>query len=214
MADLGLGAVFGAINTTFKFSEFVIKLSEVRPENLVFVRTIQKVRVDLEETERLLSNPSIKAVLNNNPQKLMWMKNGIDSTRHALNDIGRYVERVRSESDRDGTIDFATRVRWVLQDHAKLENRRSELAACQQTLTAVLISLNQIEMFMGISAVSGSGNDVPPPSYEASVFDADFRGPNSRRKRRIKVTQDDFKDPEDAKNGGLSSFSLNEVARS
>jgi hypothetical protein len=186
MADLGASAVFGAINTAFKFSEFVIALSEVGSENNVFVRTIQRVRLDLEETERLLRVPSIKLVLLNNPEKLEWMKNAIHSTKCALNDIGLYVERVRADKDRDGEITFGHRVRWVLKDHEKLENRRSELAACHQTLTTVLNTLHPLELMGGFTAVVPPPMpDAPPPAYEPSP---DFISPPYRRKKKkVKV---------------------------
>lgn len=116
----------------------MIQLIEVGSENHVFVRTIQRFRLDLEETERLLSIAVIKAHLVNNPQNGYWIKNAIYSTKCSLNDIGLYVERVRADRDRDGEVTFAHRVRWVLKDHGKLENRRSELAACHQTLSIVL----------------------------------------------------------------------------
>jgi hypothetical protein len=179
---LGAGAIFAAINTAFKFSEFVIQLSEVGSENHVFVRMIQRVRLDLEETERLLSIPVVKLHLVSNPQKDYWVRNAIYSTKCSLNDIGLYVERVRADKDRDGEITFAHRVRWVLKDHGKLENRRYELAACHQTLSTVLSSLHHVEIVNAIiSPVSGSGADEPPPPSYNEVFE-DFRSPYQRRK--------------------------------
>ena len=186
MADLGAGAIFGAINTAFKFSEFVIALNEVGTENHVFVRTIQRVREDLEETERLLCLPVIRSNLLSNPEKSLWIKKAIYSTKCALNDIGLYVERVRSEHDRDGDISFKNRVRWVLNDHGKLENRRSELTACHQTLTTVLNSLHHIEMIAGFAAPAPP-SDPPPPTYGAALAFEDFKSPYQRKKNKGKT---------------------------
>ncbi len=186
MADLGAGAIFGAINTAFKFSEFVIALNEVGSENHVFVRTIQRVREDLEETERLLTLPPIKTNLLTNAEKSLWIKKAIYSTKCALNDIGLYVERVRSENDRDGDISFKNRVRWVLNDHGKLENRRSELTACHQTLSTVLNSLHHIEMIAGF-AVTAPPHDPPPPTYGEALAFEEFKSPYQRKKHKEKT---------------------------
>lgn len=195
--DFGAGAVFGAINTAFKFSEFVIALNEVGSENNVFVRTIQRVRLDLEEIERLLAIESVKSVLYQNPQKTRWVKEAIFDTKTALNDIGLFVERVRSDKDRDGEIGFGNRVRWVLKDHGKIENRRSELAACHQTLTTVLASLHPLEAQLGttqraVSSPTMFTDDAPPPSYADAAADSDFRSPYQRKKGKMKKSEVDI----------------------
>lgn len=203
--DLGAGAVFGAINTAFKFSEFAIELSEVGAENNVFVRTIQRVRLDLEETERLLKVATVKTILANNPQKRFWINSAVYSTKCALNEIGLYVERVRSDQDRDDHVSFINRVRWVLNDHGKLENRRSELAACHQTLTTILNALHPVEMLSSFNAepppsgLTSSDRDAeallsiitPPPTYETTMqgTDADFLSPYNRKKRRTRMLE-------------------------
>ncbi|KAG4428758.1 hypothetical protein IFR05_015760 [Cadophora sp. M221] len=194
MADLGAGALFGAINTAFKFSEFAIELAEVGSENNVFVRTIQRVRLDLDETERLLRVPAIRASLANNPQKMFWIQQAINSTKCALNDIGLFVERVRSDQDRDDTVSFINRVRWVLNDHGKLENRRSELATCHQTLTTVLNTLHPVEMLASFSPTVASPPMAPPPTYESVSQVSDFTSPYNRKKRRMKVLETEIKD--------------------
>ncbi|KAH7321604.1 hypothetical protein BKA65DRAFT_512576 [Rhexocercosporidium sp. MPI-PUGE-AT-0058] len=194
MADLGAGALFGAINTAFKFSEFAIELAEVGSENNVFVRTIQRVRLDLDETERLLRVPAIRISLANNPQKLFWIQHAINSTKCALNDIGLFVERVRSDQDRDDTVSFINRVRWVLNDHGKLENRRSELATCHQTLTTVLNTLHPLEMLASFSPTVASPGTAPPPTYESVSQLSDFTSPYNRKKRRMKVLETEVRD--------------------
>ncbi|PVH85555.1 hypothetical protein DL98DRAFT_48553 [Cadophora sp. DSE1049] len=194
MADLGAGAIFGAINTAFKFSEFAIELAEVGSENNVFVRTIQRVRLDLNEAERLLRVPAIRVSLENNPQKSIWIQHAIHSTKCALNDIGLFVERVRSDQDRDETVSFINRVRWVLNDHGKLENRRSELATCHQTLTTVLNTLHPVEMLASFSPTVASPAMPPPPTYESVSQVSDFTSPYNRKKRRMKVIETEIKE--------------------
>ncbi|KAL2068022.1 hypothetical protein VTL71DRAFT_16120 [Oculimacula yallundae] len=193
--DLGAGAVFGAINTAFKFSEFAIELAEVGSENNVFVRTIQRVRLDLDETKRLLRVPAIEAHLVNNPQKLFWIEQAINSTKWALNDIGLFVERVRSDQDRDDTVSFLNRVRWVLNDHGKLDNRRAELATCHQTLTTVLNTLHPVEMLASFSPTIPSPTMAAPPTYESVSQVSDFMSPYNRKKRRMKVLETEIREP-------------------
>lgn len=117
MADpLSITAVFAFLNSAVKFSELAVKIYSVDSENGVFVRMIQTVRQDLEETERLLSVPSVRAQLISTPAKLPWIKAVIISTKSALNEIGRWVERVRGDKEGYGTVSWDNRIRWVFND--------------------------------------------------------------------------------------------------
>lgn len=184
-------AIFSAINTAFKLAEFAIALNEVGTENAVFVRTIQRVRYDLQETERLLNMPAVKATLEKSEDKRLWIKGAIHSTKSALNDIGLFVERARSDNQRDGTISFANRVRWVLGDLSKLNNRVLELSACHQTLGAVLATLHPLETLSTIVASRPDAFDNPPPSYNTVVGKSDFRSPYMRKKDRKKRAKEE-----------------------
>lgn len=178
MEPISATAVFAFINTAFKFSEFAVRLNEVGSENDVFVRMIQAVRHDLEETERLLTIASIKRNLVNTPEKLRWIEGAIYSTKSALNEIGRWVERARVDKETSGSVRFETRVRWVFNDHEKLLNRRMELATCHQQLLTVLNYLVPMEVAPAINSIP----ETSPPSYqEATNFD-DFVSPRQKRK--------------------------------
>ncbi|KAJ8109604.1 hypothetical protein OPT61_g7337 [Boeremia exigua] len=137
--------VFASIGSAFKFADVAVRIAEVGSENAVFVRAICVVRSDLEEVERLLSLVSIQLKLAGTPGKLPWIKNAIQNTRSALNEIGKWVERARVEQETTGSIKFDTRVRWVFNDHEKLLNRKTELAACHQQLSNVLGYLVSLE---------------------------------------------------------------------
>jgi hypothetical protein len=190
MADFGASAIFGGINTAFKFSEFAIALKDVGKENAVFARTIQRVKDDLEETERLLYLPEVKSALARYPGKIAWINKAISSVKVALNDIGLYVERARSDKDRDGSVSFENRVRWVLKDHEKLKNRAVELNTCHISLSSVLEELHRLEhlgaVTSGPSESSLSLSQEAPPTYETAVEDTDFQGPFARRKKTRK----------------------------
>jgi hypothetical protein len=137
--------MFASIGSAFKFAEVALRIGEVGSENAVFVRTIQVVRSDLEEVERLLSLVSVQTKLVGTPGKLSWIKLAVRNTRYALSDIGKWVERARVEQETTGFIRFETRLRWVFNDHEKLLNRKTELSTCHQQLSIVLSYLTGLE---------------------------------------------------------------------
>ncbi|KAJ4333658.1 hypothetical protein N0V87_007414 [Didymella glomerata] len=121
--------MFASIGSAFKFADVAVRIAEVGSENAVFVRTIYVVRSDLEEVERLLSLEPVRKKLAATPGKLPWIKNALQNTRYALNEIGKWVERARVEQESTGSIKFDTKVRWVFSDHEKLVNQEIEAIA-------------------------------------------------------------------------------------
>lgn len=168
---ISLGVIFTSVSSAFKFAEFAIRVAEVGSENEVFVRTISIVRDDLSEVERLLNDESVRQKCTSIPGKLPWIRGAIHNTNSALNEIGKWVERARVEQESTGSVRLETRVRWVLSDHEKLLNRKTELMTCHQQLSNVLGYLIRLE-------------DVPttsqPPEYLDSTF---FDEVLSRHKR-------------------------------
>lgn len=167
---------FAFLNSAFKLSEYAVKLYEVESENGVFLRMIQRVRLDLEETERLLSVPSVKEKLISTPEKLPWVKGVVVSTKSALNEIGKWVERVRVEKEGYGNISFDTRVRWVFKDREKLVTRSMELRTSHQALSTVLAYLVPLE-HVATSLASG------PPGYDNVTFFDDLLSPRQKRRK-------------------------------
>lgn len=151
-----------------------MRLYGVESENGVFVRMIQRVRLDLEETERLLLVPSVKEKLISIPGKLPWIKGVVLSTKGALNEIGRWVERVRADKDGYGSVSFENRVRWVFNDQEKLVHRSMELRTSHQTLSTVLGYLTPLEQTTTPLATG-------PPAYEDVTFFDDFLSPRQKR---------------------------------
>lgn len=140
------------------------------------VRMIQRVRLDLEETERLVHSPLVKSKLEATPGKLPWIKGVIQSTKGALNEIGRWVERVRSDKEGYGSISWENRVRWVFNDNEKLVNRRMELGTCHQALSTVLAYLAPLEQ-------AATTLTVDPPEYQDATFFDDLLSPRQRRRK-------------------------------
>ena len=179
-------AVFAFLNSCFKLAEYAVKLYGVESENGVFVRLIQRIRLDLEETERLLCVPSVKTKLISAPEKLPWIKGSVLSTKAALNEIGRWVERVRVERQGYGNVSFETRVRWVFNDQEKLVNRSMELRTSHQTLLTVLAYLAPIEQSTAVTATE-------PPKYDEVTFFDDLLSPRQKRMRARYTDGDDNK---------------------
>jgi hypothetical protein len=156
-----MGSVpFAGIASCFKLVEFAQHLSEVGPESQVFIRLIQIVRTDLQETERLSSIPAVRRRIERTPRKIEWIETALQNTRFALNEIGRWVEDARVDQQSKGSVQFQTRVRWVLQDHDKIVNRQAELSACHQQLSNVLSYLVPLEDDpVGDAFLSATGED-------------------------------------------------------
>jgi len=155
---------YPAVETTFQFSKFAGQLPGVDAANLTFICLIEKIREDIDETERLLGIPSIHAVLENSPRKRTWVNNGIHNIESALNDIGLFIERIRLDKDDLSMNSFERRVQLVLQSSGKLENQRSELATCHQTLIAMLNVLSPLEFLTKITTIDPPPKVVPPVS--------------------------------------------------
>ncbi len=153
-----------------------MRLYSVGSENGVFVRMIQRVRLDLEETERLIYSPTVKSKLVATPGKLPWIKGVILSTKETLNEIGRWVERVRSDKEGHGSISWENRVRWVFSDNEKLANRSMELGTCHQALSTVLAYLSPLEQAAAPLAAE-------PPEYQDATFLDDLLSPRQRRRK-------------------------------
>jgi hypothetical protein len=163
------------LQSIFTFADFAIRISDVSSENEVFVRTIQVVRNDLNETERLLGIRSIQTKLISTPQKLEWIKAAIYSTKFALNEIGKWVERARVDQEVLGKVKFENKVRWIFNDQDKLFSRKTELSACHQQLSNVLTFLVPLEEV-------AAGEE--PPTYHATTFFDDMVSPRQQRKTR------------------------------
>jgi hypothetical protein len=185
MADF---PVFSAINSLIKACELAYKLSEVSEESEVFVRSIFRVRDDLQETERLLQCPQVKAQIEDLPEKKKWIKQVILDTKKALNEIGQYIERARQDKAQTGTVSFTTRWQWIMGDHDKLNNRREELGACHRSLGQVMTFLVPLE---GQSATSIKQDDNPPTYSSITGEDSYFSNPHMLRKMRQKNLSED-----------------------
>jgi hypothetical protein len=148
LGALSLGAVVSAIAGGYKFAEFLVKakkLHEVAGENAVFVRIIQRVQVDLIETDRLLALPEVKRALSKSPQKVTWIRKTISALRESLEEMAGFTEHVQRDVDRGRRVGLRNRLRWVLDEHEKLVHARMEVAMNHLGLIQVLGFLSALE---------------------------------------------------------------------
>jgi hypothetical protein len=148
LGALSAGAVISAVAGTYKVAEFLVhlrKLHSVGKENDVFVRMVERVRIDLAEVDRLLSVPEIKLALSRSPEKVTWIKRAITTLRAAMEEKARWTESVRKGIEGGRILGLKKRIWWVLEEHEKLESRRMELAMCHLGLLQVLAFLEPLE---------------------------------------------------------------------
>lgn len=157
-AGIGLASLAGIAGGTYKFAEFLTKvkrLHDVGGENAVFVRISENVRNDLRETERLLHLRDVKEALRTKPSRVRWIQSTIGRVRSVLEDMDKYTGRVDEDVEKRqnrwfglgwGTgVKLRHRLRWVLDEHEKLDNRTLELSTVHQSLMSVMEFLAQFE---------------------------------------------------------------------
>ena len=154
MADAG---VFSAINVCFKFVDFCMKVKDVSLENQVFVRIISRVRDDREEAFRLMRKPAVQRHFELDPDSGRYVEGTILALNNALQSIGKFVESVRLDEERNGSIGLVNRFEWVLRHQAKLGTRQLELDTCHKSLLQAMETMRNYE------------RDPLPPSYSTAT---------------------------------------------
>lgn len=145
---LSAGAVLSVVAAGYKSAEFLVhakKLTEVGHENALYSRIMERVRLDLAETDRLLKLPEVKHAMQNAPDKLAWIKRTITALKDALKEMDKYVYRVASDKSRGKAIGWVHRFRWVLDDSEKAARCRGEVGICHEGLLEVLSLLSSYE---------------------------------------------------------------------
>ncbi|KAF2196409.1 hypothetical protein GQ43DRAFT_445134 [Delitschia confertaspora ATCC 74209] len=146
-ALIGAGTAASAIGGAYRFAEFINKAKRMRDvgkANAVYVRLIQRVRRDLDEVKRLLSVPEVKDALSHNRPKAEWVYTAMKDTRVALEQIAPLTEKVGKDQEK-GSIGVRHRLKWLLGEQEKLENREKELVTVHASLCEVLGFLTALE---------------------------------------------------------------------
>ncbi|ORY11315.1 hypothetical protein BCR34DRAFT_565433, partial [Clohesyomyces aquaticus] len=189
---VGVGAVATALGGAYKFGEFVNKakrMHDVGPANAVYVRLISRVRADLDEVKRLLTVPEIKFALQNNRPKAEWVYGAIRDMRGALENISPHTERVGGDIEGGRRVGLRHRLRWLLDEKEKLENREREVSAAHTSLCEVIGFLTALEPLDERERKGSERLEVDvdvhregPSRYEEREVWAEGRGPGSERR--------------------------------
>lgn len=194
---LSFGAVASAIAGTHKILETAVQLRhlwDVAEDNMVFVRIIDRVQLDLLEVERLMEVAEVKEALRRTPAKVEWIAETISSVREALEKTAKYTKRVRKDSDRGRWVGLRNRIWFRAEEFEKLELHSIELARCHSGLLAVLGLLSEFELgtrekHQGIYEKAG-GNDDWGSRYQSIGYGQTIR--DERREVNYQVPRDDF----------------------
>lgn len=132
----------------------------------MFIRLIQRVRDDLDECLRLLTLPATRKHLECDSDQKGYINGTIQDTKNALAGIGKYVEDVRTEEERNGEISLRTRFEWILRHQYKLQSRQVGLDTCHKSLLQAMFRLT---LFMHAAALTGGSPGLP--NYNAMIED-------------------------------------------
>lgn len=124
------------------------------------------MRDDLDECIRLLTLPAIQNLLECDPNQKRYINGTIQDTKRALAGIGKYVETVRTEEERNGEISLRTRFEWILRHQYKLQSRQLGLDTCHKSL---LQSMSRLTLFMHTASLTGGQTGLP--SYDQVTND-------------------------------------------
>jgi hypothetical protein len=145
---MSIGAAATAIGGAYKMGEFLFhakKLRDVAPSNAVYVRLINRVRLDLDEVKRLCTVPEVKEALKANPPKAKWVYGAMRDVRGALENIAPHTERVGGDVEKGKRVGIRHRLFWLLSEKEKLENREKEVNAAHGSLMEVIGFLTALE---------------------------------------------------------------------
>jgi hypothetical protein len=145
---LSAGGAAAAIGGAYKLGEFLHKakrLTDVGPSNAVYVRSIGRVRADLDEVRRLLTVREVHDELEANKDKAKWVYGAMRDVRGALENIAPLTERVGGDIEEGRRVGLRHRVYWLLSEKEKLANREKELGYAHASLTEVIGYLTALE---------------------------------------------------------------------
>jgi hypothetical protein len=178
---ISIGGAAAAAGATYKFSEFLVKckrLFDVRSENAVFVRLIERVEIDLAELQRLMALKEVKEALKNNKAKTLWIQAKVKDVNDAIGVMTKYTRKVAKAG---WWLGLKTRIWWVLDEHEKLLHREMELGSAREGVLAVIEYLNQFEEVKG----KPKEKDSETHRHTSTRTQVDVEVDGERRGRRV-----------------------------
>lgn len=195
---MSYGAAATAIGGAYKMGEFLYKakrLRDVGPANAVYVRLINRVRLDLDEVKRLLTVPAVKEALKANPPKAKWVYGAMRDLRGALENITPHTERVGGDIEAGKRVGLRHRLYWLLSEKEKLENREKEVNAAHGSLMEVIGFLTALEPVDGNAHAHDKAHGEAHGSHDTrnTKIDVDIRhsGPERVEERDVWIERQD-----------------------
>ncbi|EPE28767.1 hypothetical protein GLAREA_09888 [Glarea lozoyensis ATCC 20868] len=108
-----------------------------------FLRTVERIRDDLAELERLLKVDSVKTHLNGTPDKLPYIENVAKNTKAALKEVEVLIEREGANQTANTSVGDCSRK--MSDGIVELMSHRFEISVCHQALLTALAFLNPLE---------------------------------------------------------------------
>ncbi|CAG8951681.1 hypothetical protein HYFRA_00005481 [Hymenoscyphus fraxineus] len=173
---------FNFINSAFKLSDHAGRVHESESDSGAFEGTIEGVRHDLTEVERLLVLDSVKRGLMNAPGRLSYIQNIVVNAKKTLQEIETMKDSTRSEKGGIRRMSFENRSRWIFNDHGKLVNQELQLSTCQQDLSSLLALLIALDQTHSTTAQISSTKQLETLEPEVSMSLDDLISPWQRRK--------------------------------
>jgi hypothetical protein len=196
---ISIGGAAAAIGATYKFTEFLVKckrLFDVRSENAVFVRIIDRVQIDLAEVERLMALKEVKEALRHNRGKTIWIQKTIRNMHEAIDAMQKYTRKVAKAG---WWLGIKTRIWWVLDEYEKLLHREMELSSAREGVLAVIEYLNQFEEVPGKpreghrqTSATHTDVDVDVERRGRRVIELDYEGRPKREQRDYEFIEEDI----------------------
>lgn len=137
--DGGVGAIFSAINAAFNFAIVISQLQDVPEEARRFSSLINRVRLDYNESIRLLGHPIVEKRLASDDLERSYIHGTITSTKHALADIGRFVEKIRvQDNGGSGGVSYGRRCEWLWRYRSKVDSSERLLDTAHKSLMGAM----------------------------------------------------------------------------
>jgi hypothetical protein len=155
--------VFSSLAIAFDYADFVSSSSKASSEAGSFAILVHRLRQDINEASRLYLSPAVKNFLEDWPDRKSWIDAIIFDVRRALNDIGNYVDTVRTIGDDGGASGMRRRFEWAMGHHKKLSPKQQLLTTCHQSLMTAIHIMQTVEL-CGVS-----GARWEDPIYEAPI---------------------------------------------
>jgi hypothetical protein len=134
------------------FSPLSLRESKIRTQTAEIFNAILHVKASVERSKSLLS--SLKRVESIQPHKLFDIEHSIIDTDAALQEVQLLVELLRIDEMEKGEFRWGSKAKWVASDKRELAEKLSRLGICHQSLTKVIVKMENLFLVSGNNPLS------------------------------------------------------------